>query len=492
MDVRCQLAMVFHLDKCVGCHDCSSACKRLFTDRAGAETMWWNHVETRPGAGFPSRWDERRRNRGGFELHGRQIRLRAGGRIRGALEVLLDPERAVEPMPYAPHVRDGSGLLTRAEGGEQPVARTLDPTTGAPCEVRSGPDWDGDLADSPASAACDPLLEGLGGEERRALLEMQRLVYFHLPRMCSHCLNPSCVAACPSGAVYKRGEDGVVLIGQDRCQGWQRCAAACPYKKTHFNHVSGRSEKCLLCYPGLEQGRAPVCFSACAAGVRYLGVVLYDADAIEGAVRAADADLVARGRNLLLDPDDPEVIAASRACGLSEEVLAAARRSPVWQFVGRWGLGLPLHPEYRTLPMLFYVPPLSPMRASMGPRGYQTPIGLPADDEASWRLPIAWLAGLFSAGNPEPVRHALRTQQAVRRWRHARHGDDAARRAARAALAEVGCDQAQADAIAHLTTTTDPRERHVVPRALRAQAAALEGGHLRPPLSGPHMEVHHA
>ena len=52
----------------------------------------------------------------------------------------------------------------------------------------------------------------------------------YLPRLCEHCLNPSCVASCPSGAMYKRDEDGIVLVDQDACRGWRYCMTGCPYK----------------------------------------------------------------------------------------------------------------------------------------------------------------------------------------------------------------------------------------------------------------------
>ena len=54
MNVRSQISMVFHLDKCIGCHTCSIACKNVWTDRRGTEYMWWNNVETKPGTGFPT------------------------------------------------------------------------------------------------------------------------------------------------------------------------------------------------------------------------------------------------------------------------------------------------------------------------------------------------------------------------------------------------------------------------------------------------------
>ena len=57
----------------------------------------------------------------------------------------------------------------------------------------------------------------------------------YLPRLCEHCLNPACVASCPSGSIYKREEDGIVLIDQDKCRGWRMCVCGCPYKKIYYN-----------------------------------------------------------------------------------------------------------------------------------------------------------------------------------------------------------------------------------------------------------------
>ena len=57
----------------------------------------------------------------------------------------------------------------------------------------------------------------------------------YLPRLCEHCLNPSCAASCPSGAIYKREEDGIVLIDQEKCRGWRMCVSGCPYKKIYYN-----------------------------------------------------------------------------------------------------------------------------------------------------------------------------------------------------------------------------------------------------------------
>ena len=103
------------------------------------------------------------------------------------------------------------------------------------------------------------------------------------------------MAACPSGAIYKRGEDGIVLISQEKCRAWRMCVSGCPYKKTYYNWSTGKSEKCILCYPRLETrpGRRPA--STPASGrIRYLGLVLYDADLIEETARLHDDQIWSR------------------------------------------------------------------------------------------------------------------------------------------------------------------------------------------------------
>ena len=103
---------------------------------------------------------------------------------------------------------------------------------------------------------------------------------FYLPRICEHCLNPSCAASCPSGAIYKRAEDGIVLVDQDRCRGWRMCVSGCPYKKIYFNHRTGKAEKCTFCFPRIEVGLPTVCSETCVGRLRYIGLMLYDADRV--------------------------------------------------------------------------------------------------------------------------------------------------------------------------------------------------------------------
>ena len=103
----------------------------------------------------------------------------------------------------------------------------------------------------PKLTAADPVLRKISDDVR---LEFERTFMFYLPRICEHCLNPSCAASCPSGAIYKRTEDGIVLVDQDRCRGWRMCVTGCPYKKVYFNHRTGKAEKCTFCFPRVEVG----------------------------------------------------------------------------------------------------------------------------------------------------------------------------------------------------------------------------------------------
>ena len=71
-----------------------------------------------------------------------------------------------------------------------------------------------------------------GLSKEGASLPEHKSWFFYLQRICNHCGYPACLAACPRKAIYKRPEDGIVLIDQERCRGYQECVKACPYKKT--------------------------------------------------------------------------------------------------------------------------------------------------------------------------------------------------------------------------------------------------------------------
>ncbi|MCC6344222.1 MAG: nitrate reductase subunit beta [Bryobacterales bacterium] len=469
MNVRSQISMVFHLDKCIGCHTCSVACKNVWTDRKGAEYMWWNNVETKPGTGYPTLWEDQEEYQGGWEVSDGKLRLKSTSKKKIVFNIFHNPHMPSIDDYYEPWTYNYEHLFDAPAGDDQPVARPISQITGELVQIESGPNWDDDLGGSPVYAANDPNLEGLSEEQREQLSSVERLVYFYLPRICNHCLNPSCVASCPSGALYKRGQDGIVLVDQNRCRAWRSCIAACPYKKVYYNWFAGKAEKCILCYPRLETGQAPACFHSCVGRIRYLGVLLYDASRIEEVALKKDSELVEAHRSLILDPHDPEVIAAARAAGIDEGVLESARKSPVFKFVKEWKMALPPHIEYRTMPMLFYVPPLSPVISSRvnGLVDFD-----PADffhDIDESRVPVRFLANLLGAGEEREVRYALRKQKAVRWWRRAQTAGDVSQETALRMLEEADCTPEQAEAIYQLTSLCTFEDRFVIPPMHREQ-----------------------
>jgi len=506
MDIRAQVSMVFHLDKCIGCHTCSVACKNIWTDRKGTEYMWWNNVETKPGTGYPTLWEDQEKYKGGWERAGDRLRLKLQGRLGGLANIFFNPYLPTVDDYYEPWTYDYEHLFSAPEGDDQPTARAISMITGKPMEIEAGPNWDDDLGGSPVYAANDPNLEGLTEEERQQLNELERVVFFYLPRICNHCLNAGCVAACPAGAIYKRGEDGIVLISQEKCRAWRMCISGCPYKKTYFNWATGKSEKCILCYPRLESGHAPACFHACVGRIRYLGVLLYDADRIVEAAKAADAELVEAQRAIIMDPFEPQVIAAAKANGLSDAMIGAAQQSPVYKFVKKWRLALPLHPEFRTLPMLFYVPPLLPVLATVKDGRYEVAgavaeSGREKSESAKGdgsnvipslrsgqalsggaglapmissleqaRVPLRYMASLFAAGNEELVAAVYRKLIAVRVAMRAQKVGDVSAAEVQQALAVGKTTPEEAEAIFRLTALPTFEERFVIPPLAREVA----------------------
>ncbi|NOY13288.1 MAG: nitrate reductase subunit beta [Deltaproteobacteria bacterium] len=469
MDIRAQVSSVFHLDKCIGCHTCSIACKNLWTDRRGNEYMWWNNVETKPGTGYPTLWEDQEKYHGGWERVGAQLRLKQGGRAGTIGKIFHNPDLPTIDDYYEPFTYKYEDLTNAPAGKDQPTARPISMISGKPMKIEAGPNWDDDLSGSNIYAANDPGVIQLSEEEQQQLFAIEKMVMFHLPRICNHCMNAACVASCPSGAIYKRGEDGIVLINQDKCRGWRMCVSACPYKKTYYGWSSGKSEKCILCFPRQEVGEAPACFHSCVGRIRYLGVLLYDADQIEATALKADGELPAAQREMILDPFDPQVIEAARKAGLAEQVLEAARQSPVYKFVKEWGIALPLHPEFRTLPMLFYVPPLLPL-LSVENNGTQKI----SDDFFTTleraRLPLMYLAGLFAGGNQEEVKAVYRRLIAVRLQRRALSVGDLPEEALSQARELAGLDDDALTAIYRMTSLTRIKERIVIPPMLREQA----------------------
>jgi nitrate reductase beta subunit len=210
-------------------------------------------------------------------------------------------------------------------------------------------------------------------------------------------------------------------------------------------------------------GQPTVCSETCVGRIRYLGVLLYDADRIEAAASAPDEkDLYQAQLDLFLDPNDPAVIAQARADGVPEAWLEAARQSPVYKMAIDWKVAFPLHPEYRTLPMVWYVPPLSPIQHAAAVGALETDEAMP--DVRSLRIPVRYLANLLTAGAEEPVVLALERMLAMRAFMRARsiegridHG-----------LAErVGLTAAQIEDMYRYMAIANYEDRFVIPTTHR-------------------------
>ena len=297
-----QMAMVLDLNKCIGCHTCSVACKTLWTRDEGQEYMLFNTVNTMSGLGTPKNWEHMG---GGFP----------GGEAQ--LGTMPTTKAFGEAWEYNHHevFYGGKGQSVHLQiQGDQP---------------EWGPNWDED--------------QGAG--------EFPNSYFFYLPRVCNHCTHPACLEACPRQAIVKREEDGVVFVNEDRCRGFRFCMEACPYKKIYFNHIKKVSQKCIFCYPRLEQGVAQACARQCPGRVRFVGY-----------------------------KDD--------------------QNAPIWKLVEKWKVAIPLHPEFGTEPNVFYVPPFGPARFDAN-----------GDfDHSKPRIPDEYLVSLFG----EKALTALETLKAER------------------------------------------------------------------------------
>ena len=508
MKVRAHMSMLFHLDKCIGCHTCSIACKNLWTDRKGAEYMWWNNVETRPGSGYPTQWEDQKHFKGGWEFHkaegygdDNKLTLRLHSRAGALARLYYNPDLPSLEDYYEPFTFRYADLFNAPEGDDQPTAIPISMVTGKPLHIQSGPNWDDDLGGSPLYARNDPNRQSLSQEVQASLDEIERVVFNYLPRICNHCLNPACVAACPSGAIYKRAEDGIVLVNENKCRAWRMCVAACPYKKVYYNWSTGKSEKCILCFPRMETGQAPACAHSCVGRIRYMGVLLYDADRIPSAANVPDEQLVDSFLDTILDPFDPEVIAAAKANDIDDGWIKAAQKSPIYQFAKVWKIALPLHLEYRTMAMMFYIPPLSPVMSSMEHEAVRLDLSNELQDfdlldrpEAA-RIPIQYLANLFAVGNEQTIRRILRKMYAVRLYMRRKSVDKCVDEATLHALTEAGTSPEEAEAIYKLTTQPTVQERFVLPPYHRessietwedplAHKGAVGIGYVQPPKRG--------
>lgn len=413
MKIKAQYGMVMSLDKCIGCHTCSITCNNVWTNREGAEYMWWNNVETKPGIGYPKEWEQQELHKGGWHLKNGRLELKAGGRLTKLGQIFYNPNMTTIDQYYEPWTYDYEVLQNSPPRKHHPVIRPKSKLTNEYIDLKWGPNWEDDLAGAHVTGLKDYNLQGL---EQKIKMEYEDAFMLYLPRICEHCLNPSCLASCPSGAIYKRDEDGIVLVDQDMCRSWRFCMTGCPYKKVYFNWKTRKAEKCVFCYPKIEAGLPTVCAETCVGRIRYIGLVLYDVDRVKEAASIKDTKALYKEHlKLFLDPHDLEVIKQARIDGIAEDWIEAAQRSPVYKLAVQYGVALPLHPEYRTLPMVWYIPPLSPVMNLLDDREkIDSNVLFPAIDNL--RIPIEYLANLLTAGDTEVIRVVLKRMVAMRQY----------------------------------------------------------------------------
>jgi len=284
-----QIAMVFDLNKCIGCQTCSVACKVLWTNGDGKQDMWWCSMNTQPGRGTPRDYENMG---GGYDANGKLV------------------------LGHLPTQAEfgGASQFNWSEVYSSAQAQHFHATGAEPTWAMN---WDED--------------EGSG--------TYPNAYFFYMPRVCNFCSKPSCVEACPTGAMYKRDDFGVVLRDESLCSGAQLCMKACPYKKIYFNAVHNITQHCIGCFPRLEKGVAPACVRQCPGRAVFVG---YRHDS----------------------------------------------QGPIHVLVDRYKVALPLHPEWNTEPNVFYVPPLSAF--AVRPDG--------TIDEHHRRIPLSYLESLFGPG----------------------------------------------------------------------------------------------
>lgn len=259
-----QIAYVFDTNKCISCQTCTIACKTTWTSGKGQEAIFYNNVETKPYGFYPQAWD---------------VNL---------LDMLGSNEWKKDA--YA-----GKTIFEAAPAGERVLGWLPDE------EDYSHPNIGEDLIAGQINGGA--FFQGI-----------HQAWMFYLARICNHCTYPGCLAACPRKAIYKRPEDGIVLIDESRCRGYRECLKACPYKKIFYNMITRTSEKCIGCFPLIEKGEQPRCVQSCIGKIRLQG--------------------------FLSKPGEEKA------------------DNPIDYLVRIKKIALPMYPQYGTEPNVYYIPPV--------------------------------------------------------------------------------------------------------------------------------------
>ena len=292
-----QFAFVFNINRCLACQTCTMACKSTWTFSEGQEYMWWNNVETKPYGGYPQGWDAKILSKLEEANHGGQV---------------WETKSMGNGNPYGEFKGKTIFEAAKAQGGKETALGYL-PTD----QEWKAPNINEDTARGPKGVK--------GSYGPGAELPRHDPWFFYLQRLCNHCSYPACLSACPRNAIYKRKEDGIVLIDQSRCRGYRKCVEQCPYKKPMFRTTTGVSEKCIGCYPRVE-GTDPLteglpmetrCMAVCPGKIRMQGLVEIGKDG-----------------EWVHDPNNP-----------------------LYYMVKMAKVALPLYPQFGTQPNGYYIPP---------------------------------------------------------------------------------------------------------------------------------------
>ncbi len=320
-----QFAFVFNTNRCIACQTCTMACKSTWTFSKGQEYMWWNNVETKPYGGYPQFWD---------------------AKILKLLEEANPGEQVWDAAnkdgtrrPYGAY--EGMTIFEAALQKKSPEGQQR-----AIGYIPTDKEWRfPNIYEDTAKGQKG--VRGQWGGESASELPQHKTWFFYLQRLCNHCTYPACLAACPRKAIYKRSEDGIVLIDQNRCRGYKKCVEACPYKKPMYRGTTRITEKCIACYPRIEgkdphisPDGAPIetrCMAACVGKIR-----------LQGLAR--------------IDPETGD--------------WAQDRQNPLYFLVKEEKVALPLYPQFGTEPNGYYIPP------RWVPRPYLRQMFGPGVDEA--------------------------------------------------------------------------------------------------------------
>src|SRR3989338_3898093 len=290
-----QFAAVFNINRCIACQTCTMACKSTWTFSRGQEHMWWNNVETKPYGGYPQGWDVKTLKLLEEANPGKQI---------------WEAHEKGEKAPYGEY--EGKTIFEAAPGRNSVLGY-----------LPKDQDWR--FPNIHEDTSTKYVGDSLGISKTGVSLPEHKALFFYLQRICNHCTYPACLAACPRKAIYKRPEDGIVLIDQEPCRVYRKCMEACPYKKPMFNAETRVSEKCIGCYPRIE-GKDPLlkgkrmetrCMSACVGQFHLQGLV----------------DIA---------PDGSWV---------------ENSKSPLYYLIKGAKVALPLYPQFGTEPNIYYIPP---------------------------------------------------------------------------------------------------------------------------------------